>query len=304
MDSSANSPTPWRDKKRYRPRAKIHSVLDGLTDRDVQICRALWEFRVLTTHQIFEFFFSTPARARKRLIQLYRRGIITRFRPPTRPGSHPQHYVLDELGAKIVAGYLGIDFKELGYRRDRVLGWSRSQRLSHLREANDFWSRLSWACTRSPDHTLALSEGEASAGRRVGSEQTNAHPDGLGVLDGHGVRCVMALELDRGTETVERLVAKLRHYDLLGFGKNPPWALLFCLHSERREANVHKHLYPMDGLVIATNTLDRHLNDPLGANWLPVRENVRYTLLQLPSRGTPSKYERDDTFTIGGNDDE
>jgi hypothetical protein len=44
-------------------------------------------------------------------------------------------------------------------------------------------------------------------------------------------------------------------------------------------------LHRMDGLAIATTTLDRHLRDPLGANWLPVLENARYPLVQLPSRG-------------------
>jgi len=304
MGSSVNSPTPFGKRNGFRPRAKIHSVLDSLTDRDVQLCLALWEFRVLTTHQVFEFFFTSPARARARLVELYRRGIITRFRPPKRPGSHPQHYVLDELGAKIVAGYKGIDLKELGYRKDRVLKWSRSQRLGHLREANDFLSHLGWACRRSGDHTLTLAEGEISAGKRAHSEGTIARPDGFGVVDGPDGRCVLLLELDRGSETVERVRSKLRHYEMAGYAKNPPWALLFCLHSEKREANLQKELYRMDGLTIATSTLDRHTRDPLGANWLPVGERIRYPLLQLPSRGTPSKDGRNHTLTIGVDDDD
>ncbi len=66
---------------------------------------------MLTTQQAFELLFPSYHRARKRLLLLYDRGVLGRFRPPQRPGSQPFHYVLDERGAKLVAGYLGVELK-------------------------------------------------------------------------------------------------------------------------------------------------------------------------------------------------
>ena len=94
---------------------------------------------MLTTQQAFELLFPSYHRARKRLLLLYDRGVLGRFRPPQRPGSQPFHYVLDERGAKLVAGYLGVELKELKFRTDRVLRLSRSPFLRHLRETNGFF---------------------------------------------------------------------------------------------------------------------------------------------------------------------
>jgi len=195
---------------------------------------------------------------------------------------------------------MGVELKELAFRKDRVLGWSKSQRLGHLRDANDFLSRLTWTCRNSSDHVLALVEGEASAARRNHSRSEFARPDGFGVIDGPQGRCRFYLELDRGSEPIERVSEKLRFYDMAGYKKDPPWVLLFCVHSERREVNLQKALYQMEGLAIATSTLDRHLRDPLGANWLPVGEHVRYPLPEVPSRGIPHPQAHEDDHRLGG----
>src|SRR6266511_2767554 len=52
-----------------------------LTSRDFQILIELHEHRVLTTSQIYELHFDTFTRASKRMLQLYRLGLIERFRP-------------------------------------------------------------------------------------------------------------------------------------------------------------------------------------------------------------------------------
>jgi hypothetical protein len=39
-----------------------------LTDRDQAILELVWEHRVLTTHQIAAIFFTTPGKARDRLL--------------------------------------------------------------------------------------------------------------------------------------------------------------------------------------------------------------------------------------------
>jgi hypothetical protein len=45
--------------------------------------------------------------------------VIWGIRPRAHLGSLPWHYILDEIGAMIVAEYLGIDQHEVSYRNDR-----------------------------------------------------------------------------------------------------------------------------------------------------------------------------------------
>src|SRR2546428_4967098 len=127
MGGSLNAPTSFGKSNRSSSDKRfLYSLLERTTDRDMDLCLHLYEHHVLTTYQAFELFYPSYHRARKRLLLLYDRRVIGRFRPPQRPGSQPFHYVLDERGAKLVAGYLGVELKELKFRTDRVLRLSRS----------------------------------------------------------------------------------------------------------------------------------------------------------------------------------
>src|SRR5919106_1976841 len=155
MGGSVGAPTPFgRPKKSSsgrRRRRNLYSILGQITDRDIQLVLQLYEHKILTTHHVHELHFSSEHRARKRLRQLYERAVLDRFRPHQHPGSQPHHYYLDDLGAKLVAGYLGVELKELRFRKDRIFRLSRSQRLNHLRETNSFFTRLAHGCRLSPD---------------------------------------------------------------------------------------------------------------------------------------------------------
>ena len=95
---------------------KIQRVASSITQRDQLICIDLHEHRVLTTEQLYELHFSSIQRARSRLLHLYELGVLWRTRPHTQHGSLPWHYILNEVGSWIVAEYLGIDPREVGYR--------------------------------------------------------------------------------------------------------------------------------------------------------------------------------------------
>src|SRR5918996_4217897 len=129
-------------------RSKIQKASLSITERDQLICLDLHEHRVLTTHQLHELHFSSIQRTRARLSQLNEMGVIWRNRPRTHLGSLPWHYILDEIGAMIVAEYLGIDQRDVGYRNDRKRTLIDSQRLRHARAANSFFTRMIFA-TRS-----------------------------------------------------------------------------------------------------------------------------------------------------------
>jgi hypothetical protein len=301
MGGSVNPPTPYgRRKNSRRKREPIHQILGMITDRDTEICLDLYEHKALTTHQLFELHFPSYHRARKRLLELHRRAVINRIRPPKRPGSNPFHYVLDDLGALLVAGYLGVELKALKFKRDRVARLARSPHLRHLRDTNSFFSRLVFTCRRAEDGTL-LQEwlGELRAARAV---YGLANPDGLGVLEARGEEVSFLLELDRGTEDWGRLQTKLDRYRQIERYPEVPHAVLLCFRSEAREVGARR-LMGCAQFTVATTTLSRHLADPLGPVWLPWDDHRRVRLLELP-RPQREPFDRSETVVPRDYDNE
>jgi hypothetical protein len=277
---------PTRDRARARPRTdrlRLQSIAASVTERDQRICADLFEHRVLTTIQLYELHFRTYPRARKRLLELYRLGLIWRTRPPKHPGSFPWHYTLDESGALVVAASRGIEPAELPFRFDKVLGILDSNRLRHLRETNGFFTRLAHAC-RTSDRPYRLAEwwGERTCVERW---QGLVRPDGLGLVEGPQGSVAFALELDRGTESRDQLAEKLERYGLIAGGPDAPEAVLFCFATAEREQSAREVLgHP--GVSVATTSLERHRGDPLGAVWRPVGADRRMRIGDLPSELT------------------
>jgi len=262
-------------------RSKIQKVSSSVTERDQLICLDLHEHRVLTTDQLYELHFSSIQRARARLSQLNEMGVIWRNRPRTHLGSLPCHYILDEIGAMIVAEYLGIDQRDVGYRNDQKRTLIDSQRLRHTREANSFFTRMIYAA-RSTDGLIPVAEwrGEAWCARRW---QLHVRPDGYARLERPGGSLELVLELDLGTENRGRLEDKMERYRVLARAVTAPDVVLFCFPSEAREASARRSLggTPMP---VATATLDRHQIGPLGPNWLLIDGDRRFRLAELPAR--------------------
>jgi hypothetical protein len=257
---------------------RLQSIAASLTERDQRICADLFEHRILTTIQLYELHFRTYPRARKRLLELYRLGLIWRTRPPKHPGSFPWHYTLDEPGALVVAASRGIEPAELGFRFDKVLGILDSHRLRHLRETNGFFTRLAYACrTSEPPFRLAEWWGERTCVERW---QGLVRPDGLGRIEGPSMSVAFALELDRGTESRDQLAEKLERYGLIASGPDTPEAVLFCFTTAEREQSAREVLgHP--GVVVATTSLERHRASPLGPVWRPVGVDRRVRIGDL-----------------------
>lgn len=278
------APTPpHRKGLRPRPRVStelIHSVADVVTNRDKAICIDSFEHRFLTTRQVFQLHFSDLGRTRHRLHRLYELRVLERFRPRRDTGSHPYHYVLDDIGLWIAAAYLGCDPKELAYDKRKALALVYSPHLLHMREANDFFCALSHRLRgRGSDHRLAEWLGERSCQGRWGGLVT---PDGYAEIEGPWGALDFFLELDGGTEQGARLAEKLLRYSSLAGMQDCPDAILFCFPSSEREAAARKALYDC-GIEVATAVLKEHLRDPLGANWLSLSRRRRMRLRE-PSR--------------------
>jgi len=280
MGASVNPRTPRgiRAQRRSKPpRSPLLDLAGRLTDRDRSLCQDLFEHRVLNTHQIAELYFPSDHTARRRLVELYRMAVLDRFRPRA-SGSAPYHYVLDELGARVVAAERGLEFRELRFRKENVEQFPYRPELHHLVGTNGFFTRIASECRRDVGHRLAEWWSERRTRSRWGSIVL---ADGFGVIEGPARQRSFLLEFDRGTESPARLALKLDAYERVALVDERPDAVLFCFPDPDREASVRSALY-RPGMTLATASWDRVADDPLGPVWLPIGEQRRRTLLDLP----------------------
>jgi hypothetical protein len=182
-----------------------------LTERDRQIALDCYDHHVLTTGQLQRLHFPSVRAACARLHALYLLRVLDRFRPPWErgQGSTQWHWILDETGAYIVAEQLGIERKELNWRRASALAIAASAKLHHHIEVNEFFARLA---SEAAAQGGALTEwyGERTTQRLF---QGRITPDGYGVLNLVGCAPLhVLLELDRATEPTERLHGKATRY--------------------------------------------------------------------------------------------
>jgi hypothetical protein len=253
-----------------------------LTKRDFDILVELYEHRVLTTPQIYELHFDTHTRASKRMLQLFRLGLVERFRPHTPTGSAPWHYTLDEPGARLVAARQEIDFRDFTFKKARIFDVVGSPRLRHRVECNDFFARLTFACRR---RGWSL---EWTGERRAVAQWDSPNsigpvisPDGIGRIVSGRREISFFLEYDRGTENHAQLENKIDRYRLVGRTGRAEDALLFVFPTRNRERQARRALVGA-GLPVATCVRHHALRDPLGPVWLPLHDDRRRMILDLP----------------------
>jgi hypothetical protein len=187
------------------------ALASRLTERDRRIAGDCFEHRVLTTEQLRRLHFGGDRTARTRLRLLYELRILDRFRPPWPygAGSSPYHWVLDQAGAYVVAEQLGLEAKDLRWRRNAAIALARSAKLEHQIAVNEFFARLAEEA-RGAGGSLREWWGERRSLEALGGL---AAPDGYGRLELPGERRVaLLLELDRGTEDYQRLREKAKRY--------------------------------------------------------------------------------------------
>jgi hypothetical protein len=184
-----------------------------LTGRDRQIALDCYEHTVLTTGQLGRLHFTGIAEqtARRRLLMLHELRVLDRFRPllPRGQGSAPHYWVLDEAGAHIVAAEHQIPRAELRYQHAAALSVADSIKLTHHIEVNEFFCRLHADAARAGGK-LAEWYGERTLHSFFHGRLA---PDSYGVLrlpDQPAIH--LLLELDRGTETSQRLREKAVRY--------------------------------------------------------------------------------------------
>jgi hypothetical protein len=246
-----------------------------LTKRDFEILVELYEHRVLTTPQIYELHFDTHTRASKRMLQLYRLGLVERFRPHTSTGSAPWHYTLDEPGARLVAARQEIDFRDFIFKKARIFDVVGSPRLRHRVECNEFFARLTLACRRRGWRLEWTGERRAAA-----LWDSIVSPDGIGRIVADEWEISFFIEYDRGTENHDQLENKVERYRIVGRTSVRPDALLFVFPSPARERHARRALIGA-GFPVATAVRHHVLRDSLGPVWLPLHDDRRVPILDL-----------------------
>lgn len=208
--------TAVRSSSRRRPGRTtdrlVFDVASSLTDRDRHILGLICWHRVVTTSQVQMMFFSDRNTAQHRMTRLYQLRLVERFRLPHAGREAEYHYVLDRLGAFVVAVMALPDLNrevKLRWRADQALAIATSQRLAHTVGTNDLFVRLVAAGRHNPDAELVTWWGERYCKANLGEV---VRPDGVGVWREGEATVTFCLEYDRGTEPLGRISAKADDY--------------------------------------------------------------------------------------------
>jgi hypothetical protein len=263
-------------------------VASSLTDRDRHILRLLRWHRVLTTSQIHVMFFGDRNTAQHRMTRLHELRLVDRFRPLHSGSDGGYHYVLDTLGAYVVAAMANHDPNRvltMRWRTDWALSIATSQRLAHTVGANDLFVRLVAAARGRPDAELSTWWGERYCKDRLGEV---VRPDGLGVWREGEATVAFCLEYDRGSEQLSRLEKKAGDYARLEAAWGVSFWLLVVVPGPRRESGARSALSGQ-GLAVATTTQPMAVG-PTGAIWAPLgTDGTRVRLAELAGWPRPTE---------------
>ncbi|MFC5188035.1 replication-relaxation family protein [Actinomadura harenae] len=260
-----------------------------LTGRDRHILELVWTHRVLTTHQLAAICFSTPGKARHRLLELYRMSALERAQPWTPIGTQPWHWVLGPAGAHVLAGHRGIDLAELGYKRTAALAVCHSRQLGHQIGVNDFFAQLHQHARHRNDNTAVAAWWPQRRCAALWGDLVR--PDAYGrwtepIPNGGSIELDFFLEHDTGSEPLPKVAEKLAGYAALAESTGIPTPVLFSLPSQAREANLRKLLRDSP-VPVATAVHPFGDNSPAGPVWLPIGttdRRVRLIDLHDPER--------------------
>ncbi|MEU0558467.1 replication-relaxation family protein [Dactylosporangium sp. NPDC006015] len=260
----------------------VAAELARVTPRDRLLLDLLDEHQTFTTEHLVQLAFGSTGRARNRLNVLLSRDILDRFRLYQRPGSQSWRWTLGPIGAAIVAAGQGDAMPRPAAVRDTTARLAMSPRLNHLLATNGFFVALNGHARTRPGVRLGRWWNEARCRDATGSL---VRPDGHGVWIAGGRAVPFWLEMDLGTEALQRVADKLSGYAALGPRRAYP--VLFWLPTAAREANLHAYLSRagVPGEVTVATAADDYAatnGGPAGVVWRRPGDPARVTLTDLP----------------------
>jgi hypothetical protein len=203
--------------------------------------------------------------------------VLDRFRPYRPSGSAPYHYLLDQLGAAVVASERGLETEDLDWSRTQALKLASSTQLAHLIETNGFFVSLIAAARPRDDVEVVAWWGQR---RCAGAWGELVRPDGYAALTCNAAQLGLYLEWDRGSETLARIEDKLVRYGELEAALERPLTLAIVAPTEGRERELLRVLRRAAVTPVLLTTAGRHAADPLGENWLGKDGEKRRSLVR------------------------
>ncbi|MEV4753637.1 replication-relaxation family protein [Micromonospora sp. NPDC049559] len=227
-------------------------VQSQLTHRDRVLLGWLYDHGVLTSFQIAHALFPSVDFCQRRLRTLHQLGLVARFRPQRADGgSYPYHYVLDQLGAEVVAAGRDERPPRRDHARTERRRWTSSRSLAHRLGINGFFTDLAGHARTHSGAELRRWLSESACGRAgaftspedpalVRAYQPRIRPDGYGVWADDGVVVPVFVEYDSGGEQLSVLLGKLAGYQELFATIGRMWPVLLWLPSAARERNLRR----------------------------------------------------------------
>ncbi len=202
------------EQKRRRDQRLGQPSRMRLTERDVDILEAVHQYRVLRQDQIQTLFFGTKAAAQRVLVRLYDHGFLERKFLPVLYGRSPTLYVLDKRGADVLRSERGYE-DLIWYSSNKDL---KTDFIEHTTAINDF--RLSVVVSARKQGleliTWASESQLKSDYDRVrignGKRPVSLIPDSYFAVSTPAGKAHFFVEIDRGTETLDRFRQKVRAY--------------------------------------------------------------------------------------------
>jgi len=128
-----------------------------ITERDIEIVRAVYDYRLLTTDHLKALFFTSYVQAYNRLSALYHHGFLDRrfLAEYTDIYNTPIVHVLDEKGADLIRRY-----PREGVEKDHLIEWRKDlkkagiQFLEHRLAINTVRVAMMKACQQNPSFSI------------------------------------------------------------------------------------------------------------------------------------------------------
>lgn len=211
------------EKKKRLPRNKRISDPPPmrLTERDIEILKTVYEWRIMKGDQIQQLFFGSQSTASFRLSRLYQHGFLERHFLPTvgGPASSPTIYTIGKQGIEVLK-------KEGFYNEASKRKIPRKQLsplfLEHTLAINDVRVAVT-VSTKQHGYVLEIWLDDVDlkvnydivvvSSRDGNRREVSLIPDSYFVLRVPQGRACFFLEIDRGTETLSRFEEKVRAYE-------------------------------------------------------------------------------------------
>ncbi len=254
-----------------------------ITARDRQLLQKLSDYHILSTEQIRYLLYPSMNRARKRVLQLFRHGLLSRFVRPVRLGEGSSQYLYrpTRKGESLIHG------DSHGTKRPtRTLTETQGE---HALRINDFRAALELAGRSRDDFSITFWKPDRDTKvtvpitTRQKLRQVPVVPDGFFGLRIQDKDFFYMLEIDRATAPLTRIRTKLEAYLnlwqsklLLAGLKIPTFRLLWITSGEQRLQNLLKVVQALTAMLTRTDIVflttqnQVRLNEPektLGKVW-------------------------------------